>query len=192
MQVFYNYTNIPTSIKGKLAVTIGNFDGVHLGHQALIKQLKREKRPSDSTMVILFEPQPKEFFLGEKAPKRIFSLEQKIHALKKQGIDYILVLHFSQELHSLTADNFINKILIEALKAHTILIGDDFRFGKNRKGDFQLLQAYSDEGHFKLNRYDTYYLYKQRVSSTWIRECLSQGNNFLAQALLGASSLKQL
>lgn len=188
MQVFYNYETIPKKIKNKLAVTIGNFDGVHLGHQALIKQLKKAKHASDSTMVILFEPQPKEYFMGENAPKRIFTLAQKIEALEKHGVDYVLVLNFDQKLLSLSADDFIQDILINALSVNTILIGDDFRFGKNRQGDFSLLSQYADKNYFKLSRYNTYYLYKKRVSSTWIRECLSQGNHFLARTLLGVAA----
>lgn len=188
MHVFYNYENIPNNIKGNLAATIGNFDGVHLGHQALIRQLKKIKLTTESSMVILFEPQPKEYFMGENSPKRIFTLSQKIDALEKNGVDYVLVLPFDKKLLSITADDFIKNILINSLNIKKILIGDDFRFGKDRKGDFNLLKKYSNKKHFKLERYNTYYLYKKRVSSTWIRECISQGNFFLAQTLLGLSN----
>lgn len=192
MNVFYDYKKIAKLNNKNLSITIGNFDGVHLGHQALVRQLQRMSQGQGHTMVIVFEPQPKEFFLGEQAPRRIFSVEEKIHALKKLGVDHVLVLRFDHEMINMSANEFIEEILIKNLEVKNILIGDDFKFGKNRQGDFSLLENYANQGYFSLERYDTYYLYEKRVSSTWIRECLSSGNLPLASTLLGTAHVVPL
>ena len=124
------------------AVTIGNFDGVHLGHQAMISQLKDIAQPHDlKTMVMIFEPQPLEFFKGYEAPPRISSLREKVEYLTELGVDYIVIAKFNDAFRSLSADAFAD-ILKNKLNAHSLVLGDDFHFGKNRQGNSQFLKQY--------------------------------------------------
>ena len=131
------------------AVTIGNFDGVHLGHQLVIRQLHDvAKRAGLPTVVIIFEPQPIEFFAPERAPKRLARFREKIAYLKAQQIDYLLCLHFNAELAGLEAEAFVQRILVDRLNTRHLVIGDDFHFGRNRQGNFQFLTDNSERFGF--------------------------------------------
>lgn len=169
-------------------MTIGNYDGVHLGHQAILNRLRQEadllKLP---LMVAIFEPTPREFFDPEGAPPRLSSLRGKLEDLEACGVDRVLCLHFNAKLAGLEAERFVQEVLVDGVQARVVAVGDDFRFGKNRRGDFKLLQEMSTEKAFKVLRLDTYQVDGDRVSSTRIRETLKTGDVRLAKKLLGKS-----
>jgi riboflavin kinase/FMN adenylyltransferase len=168
------------------AVTIGNFDGVHRGHQQVISQLQRVARAASlPTVVIIFEPQPIEYFAPDKAPKRLARFREKIAYLKAQKIDYLLCLRFNQELASQSAEDFVQQILVEGLNTKHLVIGDDFHFGKNRQGNFQFLQRNSERFGFIVDETETLIIDDQRVSSTRVRQCIQQDDFDKAAELLG-------
>ena len=168
------------------AVTIGNFDGVHRGHQQVISQLQRVARSASlPTVVIIFEPQPIEYFAPDKAPKRLARFREKIAYLKAQQIDYLLCLRFNQELASQSAENFVQRILVDGLNTKHLVIGDDFHFGKNRQGNFQFLQQHSARFGFIVDETETLVIDGERVSSTRIRQCIQQDDFDKAAELLG-------
>lgn len=166
--------------------TIGSFDGVHLGHQAILRQLRQAADHYDlPALVILFEPQPHEFFSGERAPARLMRLREKILALREQGIERILCLQFNERLRSLSAQEFIGQVLVERLGIRHLVVGDDFRFGCDRRGDFALLQQAGEQQDFTVSDTCTLLLRGERVSSTRIRSMLEIGNFEAAAELLG-------
>jgi riboflavin kinase/FMN adenylyltransferase len=168
------------------AVTIGNFDGVHRGHQQVISQLQRVARSASlPTVVIIFEPQPIEYFAPDKAPKRLARFREKIAYLKAQQIDYLLCLRFNQELASQSAEDFVQRILVDGLNTKHLVIGDDFHFGKNRQGNFQFLQQHSARFGFIVDETETLVIDGERVSSTRIRQCIQQDDFDKAAELLG-------
>jgi riboflavin kinase/FMN adenylyltransferase len=168
------------------AVTIGNFDGVHRGHQLVISQLQRvAAEASLPTVVIIFEPQPIEYFAPGKAPKRLARFREKIAYLKAHKIDYLLCLHFDQALAEQSAENFVRNILIDSLNTRHLVIGDDFHFGRNRQGNFGYLQQNSERFGFTVDETETLMEDGERVSSTRIRHCIEQGDFEKAAQLLG-------
>lgn len=164
--------------------TIGNFDGVHLGHQAVFKQLATKAAELQLPMVaMIFEPQAQEFFLPDKAPARLTRLREKLLAFRRYtNIDQVLCLNFNKKFANLSAEDFIQQILVNGLKIQHLVIGDDFRFGQQRKGDFKLLQKYNS---FSVEKSKTFQIDEQRVSSTRIRQTLKQANLEDASKLLG-------
>ncbi|KAA8731243.1 bifunctional riboflavin kinase/FAD synthetase [Acinetobacter qingfengensis] len=163
------------------AVTIGNFDGIHLGHQAMIRQLINVAQAEQlKVLVMIFEPQPLEYFQGYDAPPRITSLREKVELLAELGVDYVVVAKFDDAFRSMSATQFAN-ILKQQLNAKTLILGDDFHFGKNRSGDSDFLRQYG----FDVINLDTISFDQQRVSSTRIRQVLQQGDLALAAQLLG-------
>jgi riboflavin kinase / FMN adenylyltransferase len=168
------------------AVTIGNFDGVHRGHQLVIEQLKRVAQAADlPTVVIIFEPQPIEFFAPDKAPKRLARFREKIAYLKAQRIDYLLCLNFNSSLAELSAEEFVQRILIDRLNTRHLVIGDDFHFGRNRAGNFGFLQQNSERFGFRVDETETLVHGGARVSSTRVRECIHNEDFEGARELLG-------
>jgi riboflavin kinase/FMN adenylyltransferase len=168
------------------AVTIGNFDGIHLGHQQVLMQLKNiaDKSTLCST-VIIFEPQPIEFFAPDKAPKRLARFREKIAYLKSQKIDYLLCLKFDHQFSELSAEQFVQDLLVKRLSTRHLVIGDDFRFGKKRSGDFESLQGYGKQYGFDVDNTETLLFDGIRVSSTRIRESIQNDDFTLATTLLG-------
>ncbi|GAA5317396.1 MAG: bifunctional riboflavin kinase/FAD synthetase [Candidatus Pelagadaptatus aseana] len=167
-------------------VTIGSFDGVHLGHQAIIRQLKQHAHELGlPSVAIIFEPQPHEFFSGEQAPPRLMRLREKVVALMAAGIDYICCLQFNERLRSLTAQQFIDQVLVDGLGTRFLVVGDDFRFGCDRSGDYQLLKQVGKTSDFEVQDTHTFEMDGQRVSSTRIRGELEQANLHQAETLLG-------
>lgn len=167
-------------------VTIGNFDGVHRGHQYLLKSLKAKAEQLQlPAVVILFEPQPTEFFLKSRAPVRLFSLREKLQVFQEAHIDYVLCLHFTPKLATLSAQVFAVKYLFSFLKAKYIIVGKDFRFGHAREGDFALLQQLSSEFDCEVEQVSEYVFTGQRISSTAIRIALQAGQLDLATNMLG-------
>lgn len=166
--------------------TIGTFDGVHLGHQAIIAQLKQRAREHGlPSVAMIFEPQPHEYFSGEKAPARLMRFKEKVLALFEAGVDRVLCLQFNDKLRGLSAEAFIQRILVDGLGIAHLVVGDDFRFGCDRSGDYRLLQQAGSQGGFTVEDTATVEVGGERVSSTRIREALQRGDFELAQTLLG-------
>tara|TARA_B110001454_G_scaffold160341_1_gene149755 strand:- start:1577 stop:2572 length:996 start_codon:yes stop_codon:yes gene_type:complete len=193
MRLIRGLHNIPSDFSGCVA-TIGNFDGVHLGHQAILQQLKKQGAQHQlPTVVMMFEPQPREFFAPDQAPARLANMSEKLQDLASFGVDYVLCLPFNQKLRSMSADQFIQTILLDGLKIRHLIVGDDFRFGCDRTGDYQLLQTSgqqagesSNKGNgFSVEDTKTFEIEGKRVSSTRIRECLSANDLESVNTLLG-------
>jgi riboflavin kinase/FMN adenylyltransferase len=166
--------------------TIGSFDGVHLGHQAILHQLIEVSRQYNlPAVVIVFEPQPHEFFSGDKAPARLMRLREKVQALLAAGVARVLCVQFNDALRKLTAEAFIEKVLLDGLAIKHLVVGDDFRFGCDRRGDFALLQKIGSERGFGVTDTCTLELGGERVSSTRIRHLLEVGDFAQAEMLLG-------
>lgn len=177
----------PFFAEGTVA-TIGNFDGVHLGHQALLKQIKSKALKLQLPLVImLFEPQPGEFFKGQQAPARLSSLREKLDILSQCQVDYVYCLRFKKELAEMSARDFAKTYIFSLLKARYLLIGDDFRFGCGRHGDVPLLEELGQSENCQVETFPDFIQTNQRVSSTKIREVLSMGKLEDASRLLGRS-----
>lgn len=158
----------------KCVATIGNFDGIHLGHQAIFSQLKEIGNKYDlPSVVIIFEPQPQEYFSPENAPVRLTRLREKVEELSHFGIDRLVCLKFNKELASLSAREFVELLLIEGLEIRHLVVGDDFRFGKNRQGDYSTLEEMADEFGYELDHTNTCSFEGERISSTRIRQALA-------------------
>ena len=185
MRLIRGLHNLRAADRGCVA-TIGNFDGVHLGHRAVFQRLLAWGRELGlPATVITFEPQPMEFFAADAAPARLTRLREKIAAIAADDIERIMLLEFGHRLAAMDADTFIRRLLIDGLGARFLLVGDDFRFGHNRQGDFALLQAAGREHGFTVEDLHTIKLGDERVSSTRIREALARGDLELARHLLG-------
>lgn len=185
MELIRGLHNIRAHHRGCVA-TIGAFDGVHRGHQAVLNKLKEKSRELNlPSLVITLEPLPREFFAPKKAPARVMSFREKYIALKEQGIDRVLRVHFNRELSLVSAEDFISDIFHNKLDIKYMVVGDDLRFGHERRGDFSLLERMGKELGFAVE--DTHTLEKQgeRVSSTRIRKALEQADFTLAANLLG-------
>jgi riboflavin kinase / FMN adenylyltransferase len=166
--------------------TIGNFDGVHLGHQAVLGQLAEKGAELRlPTTVVTFEPHPAEFFRPELAPPRLTRFREKLQALRRYSVDRVLCLHFNAALAAMPAEDFIRRILIDALDLRYLVVGDDFRFGRGRHGDFAMLQAAGSAHGFQVVNMHTFTIDGARVSSTRIREALGRGDLQGAEKLLG-------
>jgi riboflavin kinase/FMN adenylyltransferase len=177
--------NLGPEHKGCVA-TIGSFDGVHLGHQVILQQLiEVALMLGVPAVAIVFEPQPTEFFLGDKAPARLMRMREKLEALWATGVDKVLCLNFNETLRNLSAEQFIDRVLVQGLGIKHLVVGDDFRFGCDRKGDYTLLQAKGAELGFAVTDTHTLDMDGKRVSSTRIRHLLEAGNFPEAEKLLG-------
>ncbi|WP_294948976.1 bifunctional riboflavin kinase/FAD synthetase [Sulfurivirga sp.] len=173
-------------LAGGSVVTIGNFDGVHRGHQQVLARLNEAgARLGLPTVVMLFEPHPVEFFAPEKAPVRLMNLREKVAALTEQGVDYVLMARFDAAFAALPAEAFVRDILAARLRARFVSVGDDFRFGAGRQGDFHLLQRLGAELGFEVAHQPTFEIDGERVSSTRIRSALAVPDLALAERLLG-------
>lgn len=166
-------------------ITIGNFDGVHLGHQALLERLKAQGEAHQlPTCVVTFEPHPIEYF-GKNVKPRLTKLRGKVLALQNEGIDRVLVLRFDAALAAMGAEDFVRTLLVEALGAQYVLVGDDFRFGHAREGDFNLLARLGQDLGFEAEHMPTLAIEQERVSSTLVRNALEAGDMQRAHQLLG-------
>ena len=163
------------------AVTIGNFDGVHLGHQAMVSQLKDiAEQQNLKTVVMIFEPQPLEYFKAYDAPPRITSLREKVEYLSELGVDYIAVAKFDDAFRNLSAEEFAD-ILKDKLNTQSLVLGEDHHFGKNRQGNSQFLRDYG----FHVTDLQNIEVDGERVSSTLVRQTLAEGDLARAAKLLG-------
>jgi riboflavin kinase/FMN adenylyltransferase len=185
MQLVRGLHNLRPAHRG-CAATIGSFDGVHLGHQAVLGQLA--ERAADLHMpatLITFEPHPREFFQPESAPPRLTRFREKMEALRRCGIERVVCLRFDDHLASLTPEEFIRVILLEGVGVNYLVVGDDFHFGKARGGNFSTLQRAGAKHGFPVVNMHTFNIGDSRVSSTRIREALQKGDFKTAEALLG-------
>lgn len=184
MELIRGLSNLKSRHRGTVA-SIGNFDGVHLGHQAVLRDLKvRAQKMGAPATAILFEPQPQEYFAPEKAPVRLTRFMEKWPLLQAAGVDQVLCLRFGRVLAETSAEDFVQKILVEGLGVRQLTVGDDFRFGKDRRGDFGLLKQAGAAAGFEVM--DTASLVSDggRVSSTRVRALLIEGDMEGAARLL--------
>lgn len=173
-------------IKQGCVVTIGNFDGVHMGHQAVINKLAKKGSVLNlPVVVVLFEPQPLEFFTPKKEPARLSRLREKLVLLKNLPVDSVLLLRFNRALSRLQATEFIQKILVDGLNTKYLVVGDDFRFGFRRLGNYELLQKISTKAGFIVENTGSHNIDGERVSSTLIRNALANGDLESAKRFLG-------
>jgi riboflavin kinase / FMN adenylyltransferase len=189
MQIFRGFHH--PGIAPACALTIGNFDGVHRGHQAMLALLNNEARHRGvPSCVLTFEPHPRDFFAGvarkpELAPARIATLRDKLTELANCGVDQCVVLPFDARLSSQVPEAFIDNVLVRGLGAKYVLVGDDFRFGAKRAGDYAMLDAAGQAKGFDVARMNSYEVHGLRVSSSAVREALGRGDMDGVAALLG-------
>jgi len=168
------------------AITIGNFDGVHLGHQAMLARLMaRAASVGGAPSVLTFEPHPREVFTPADAPTRLTSLREKLEILRALGVAHVHVCRFTRGFAAITAEEFVRRILVDGLKARYVLVGDDFRFGSRRAGDIDLLRRMGSDLGFETETLPTVEAAGQRASSTAVREALAAGDMALAAQMLG-------
>ncbi len=185
MELIRGYHNLRPRHRGCVA-TIGNFDGVHLGHQAVLGQLADEAEAYGlPSVLITFEPHPREHFAPDTAPPRLTRLREKLQALRRYAVQRVLCLRFDRRLAALPAREFAARILVRGLGIRCLVVGDDFRFGRGREGDFALLQRLGAEHGFRVVNMHTFDVDGARVSSTRIREALAGGDFATAEKLLG-------
>ena len=189
MRVFRGFRH--SGLAPQCALTIGNFDGVHRGHQAMLALLTNEARHRGlASCVMTFEPHPRDHFAAlaakpEAAPRRIATLRDKLIELERCGVDQTVVLRFDRRLSSLSPQAFIDDVLVRGLHARYVLVGDDFRFGARRAGDYAMLDAAGDAQGFDVARMMSYEVHGARVSSSAVRAALAAGDMDRAAALLG-------
>jgi riboflavin kinase/FMN adenylyltransferase len=176
----------PSVFKKGCVLTIGNFDGVHIGHKAVITKLaERGKALGLPVVILIFEPQPLEYFLGNNAPPRLTRLREKINQFAKLPVADLVIVRFNKQLADSDAEQFIEQALVCSLNVKHLVIGDDFRFGKNRLGGFAMLQEKGEQHGFTVVDTGSLQVQGQRVSSTLIRNALAEGDLAQAEAMLG-------
>lgn len=181
-------TRRPVAGSGEpVALTIGNFDGVHLGHQAMIARLKRAaSRLGIASCVMTFEPHPRERLMPGQASARLTDLREKLELLAAYGVNRVQICHFDHVFAGISAELFITRILLQEMNVRWLLIGEDFRFGSRRSGDLALLQKFFSEPNAReLEVMPPVTLNGQRISSTAVRNALTSGNLDLATDLMG-------
>lgn len=184
MQLIRGLESITTQLQSCVA-TIGKFDGIHIGHQQIIEEVIRlAQQQNRQSAVIVFEPDPQEFFAGSAAPARLTRFREKWRIFERLGVEKVICLRFANPLASMSAEAFIDDILCEKLQVKHLIVGDDFRFGTNRQGDYQLLRSYG-AGKFEVQNTASIIHGAERVSSTLIRQHLAAGNFAAAAELLG-------
>ena len=185
MEFIRGWHNLRPQHRGCVA-TIGNFDGVHLGHQAVIGQLaEKAEKLGLPTQVILFEPQPQEFFQPDAAVPRLTRLREKLQALRRYSVDRVLCLQFDAGFAAMEPEEFIQRLLVDGLGVRYLVVGDDFHFGRKRRGNFDMLAAAGRQHGFQVVNMHTVAIDGERVSSTRIRAALATGDLVQAEKLLG-------
>ena len=184
MQIVRGLINLKEQHRGSV-VTIGNFDGVHLGHQVILKKVReRSAALGVTSMLICFEPQPKEYFAEFNAPARLTRFREKVELLAEHGVDLVLCFKFDEKTRTITDQEFA-EILFEKIKASAVFVGEDFRFGSDRGGDYKDLHLVGSKLGVPVTNLYTLTVDEERVSSTRIRECLARGDFEMAESLLG-------
>lgn len=185
MELIRGLQNVKPPQRGVVAA-IGSFDGVHRGHQALLAAVKAKARELNlPSAVISFEPSPREYFLGAAAPPRLQRLREKYLALQEQGIDRFFCLRFNERLRCKSEAEFTERVLREALDVRWLVVGHDFRFGRNREGTVATLKQLGAAHGFGVDEFAPYLVEAERVSSTLVREALAGGQLQRATQLLG-------
>ncbi|HEY3487830.1 MAG TPA: riboflavin biosynthesis protein RibF, partial [Gammaproteobacteria bacterium] len=185
MEFIRGLHNLKPSHRGCVA-TLGNFDGVHVGHREILQHLLEQARALKlPATVITTEPLAREFFAPQHSPPRLTRLREKIELLAEIGIQRVLCLRFDRHLAALRAECFVQDILIKALGVRAMVIGDDLQFGHERRGDYALLERMGRACNFSVQRLDSQRVDGERVSSTRIRAALQQGDMTAAAKLLG-------
>ncbi len=184
MEIIRGLINLQERHRGSV-VTIGNFDGVHRGHQAILKQVKEEAAERGvPSMLICFEPQPLEYFDEYNAPARLTRFREKVELLEENGIDLVLCFKFNEETRSMPSHEFVD-MLTSKIRVQALFVGDDFKFGHDRSGDFNLLSAAGRQHGFPVTNLYTLTFEHVRVSSSHIRDCLARGEFEVAEKMLG-------
>lgn len=189
MQIFRGFHH--PGIAPACALTIGNFDGVHRGHQAMLALLNNEAQHRGvPSCVMTFEPHPRDYFAAlqrkpELAPARVATLRDKLTELARCGVAQCVVIPFDARLSSLAPDAFIDDVLVRGLGVRYVLVGDDFRFGARRAGDYAMLDAAGSRQGFDVARMNSYQVHGLRVSSSAVRDALAQGRMEDVAGLLG-------
>lgn len=185
MELVRGLVNITEKHKN-CVLTIGNFDGVHIGHQYVLQKLKQvAQKYQVPAVVMLFEPQPQEVFLKDKAAARVLTFREKFEKLKAMGVDRLICIRFNPAFAAMSAEQFIETLLIDKLGVKHLIVGDDFRFGKKRIGNLELLKQYSAKFDFNVDDSKTFEYSNKRASSTEVRHSLDESNFEVASALLG-------
>jgi len=185
MELIRGLQNLRPEHHGCVA-TIGNFDGVHLGHQAVLGQLADKGQELGlPAVVIVFESQPLEVFKGSNAPARLTRFREKLRALARFAVDRLLCIRFNRSFSQMSAEDFIKDVLVGGLGIKYLVVGDDFRFGAERRGDFAMLQRAGEQFGFEVASLHSYRVNGERVSSTLIREALAEGRMADAEKMLG-------
>ncbi|MBK7954747.1 MAG: bifunctional riboflavin kinase/FAD synthetase [Candidatus Accumulibacter sp.] len=180
------YRGFSQTAPSATVLTIGNFDGVHLGHRALLARLTAAAADAGLPAAVLtFEPHPREFFAPKSAPSRLSTLREKLELLADDGVDLVHVCHFNARFAALSPDEFIERVLLGALRARHLIVGDDFRFGAHRAGDFMLLRESGARLGFRVEAMDSITLEGERASSSAVRDALQAGRLEHAARLLG-------
>jgi riboflavin kinase/FMN adenylyltransferase len=184
MKVYYS-TDIP--VFKRAVITIGTFDGVHLGHRQILEQLKQEAdRIDGETVIITFHPHPRKVVAAGQSPVQLINtIEEKIELLESNGIDHLVIVPFTPVFSQMSPESYIEDFLIQQFHPHTVIIGYDHRFGQGRKGDYKLLEVYSERGLFRLKEIPAHLINDNTVSSTRIREAVLTGHIAIANSLLG-------
>lgn len=184
MQILTDYRAFPPSLRS--SVTIGNFDGLHLGHQTILRNLVNASSSSGTSSVLMtFSPHPLQIVQPGKAPKLILTPDEKLDRIRSLGIDFLLIQNFDQALSLLSAPAFVREILVKALHAKRIFVGHNFVFGHRRSGNVGLLKSMGPEFDFTVEVTSPVEVRGNRVSSTWIRELIQSGRVSMANRLLG-------
>ena len=185
MNLIRSFTSFAGLQKPTVA-TIGNFDGVHLGHQAMIDFVIQQAQAKNlQSALITFEPTPKEYFLKDKSPSRIYNFRAKYEVVRSLGIQHFVCLRFNKALASMPAKDFIEKVLVDQLRIQQLVVGDDFRFGWGREGNTALLKAMGEQYSYQVHDQETVLHATRRVSSSAIREKLAAGEFKQTLALMG-------
>lgn len=177
MITFHTIEQAGKTIHSPCVVTLGNFDGIHLGHQALLDQVFKVSQTTGlSSCVVTYDPNPA-IVLGKKAGMKILmSLEDKEEWIRQKGIDFLVVLPFNTELAEMNAESFLEEILLKQLKAKNIIIGFNHCFGKQRRGNYELLKEYSEKLKYSVAKVDPVYLNDTKLSSSYVRRLITEGN----------------
>ncbi len=185
MEIVRGAHNLRPQHRGCVA-TLGNFDGVHHGHQMILRYLvDKAAEHGVPSLLITFEPQPGEFFGGTATQARLTSLREKMHLVRMAGIDRVLLIPFNAHIAGVTAEEVIERFLVESLGVRHVVVGDDARFGHAAKGDYRLLRTFGERHGFDVSNFGTLELDGMRVSSTRVRESLRAGELAVAEQLMG-------
>ncbi|HXZ97520.1 MAG TPA: bifunctional riboflavin kinase/FAD synthetase [Burkholderiales bacterium] len=177
---------IPGKARASVALSIGNFDGIHVGHRAMLTRLAQSAKSRGLVSCVLtFEPHPREFFAPLSAPARLSNLREKLEAFASLGVERTHICRFNRNFSSMTAQEFIERVVCGGLNAKWLLVGEDFRFGSKRAGDLALLQKAGQKLDFEVTVMPSIMLKGQRISSTMVRDALAEGDLERASELLG-------